>query len=136
MSAPPRRAAGVSGLFLYFVMLIILFAFSMLFLYQGLYLYSEGKAQAAVTPLFFGLFGVIVSLLILRRLRKSIVILKPSAMNVVTVAQCGKCGFKSLRKFERGDYVFKQVEKCPKCSEPTTITSIYLEGIGKKEYPF
>jgi len=83
-----------------------------------------------------GALGMGTSFFITWRLRKGAVAPQASQLNVVTMAECGKCDFKSLRKFERGDYVFKPVEKCPKCSDPMTITSIYFEEAAKKGGPF
>ena len=46
---------------------------------------------------------------------------------VITTILCQKCGFKNIRDFQRGDYVFKDTEPCPKCNEKTMIASIYRE---------
>ncbi len=44
-----------------------------------------------------------------------------------------KCGFKNIREFERGDYIFKEVEECPKCEEKMMISSIYREAEEEKD---
>jgi len=51
-----------------------------------------------------------------------------------TTLECQKCGFKNVREFQRGDYVFKNTEdQCPKCNEKTmTIGSIFRE-VKEKE---
>jgi len=136
MSAPPRRPVGVSNLFLYLVVSFILLVFSILVLYQGVALYSHGELDAAIVWISMGALGMAASFLITWRLRRGAIAPQLSPFNVVTVAECGKCDFKSLRKFERGDYVFKQVEKCPKCSNSMAITSIYSEEVAKKSGPF
>ena len=51
---------------------------------------------------------------------------------VVTTILCQKCGFKNIRDFQKGDYIFKETEPCPKCNEKTMITSIYRE-VKEKE---
>lgn len=132
MAEPPRRPVGVSVLFLYFVLSFILLVFSILVLYQGVALYSHGELDTAIVWISMGALGMGVSFFITRRLRRGTMTPRLSPFNVVTVAECSKCDFKSLRKFERGDYVFKQLEKCPKCSNSMTITSIYLEEAAKK----
>lgn len=129
---PPRRSVGVSLLFLYLVLSVIILVFSILILYQGINLYSAGEVEIATVWILMGALGMGVSFLITLRLRKGVASPQLSPYKVVTAAECGKCGFKSLRKFERGDYVFKQVENCPKCSNPMAITSIYSEEEAKK----
>jgi len=51
-----------------------------------------------------------------------------------TTVECQKCGFKNVREFQRGDYVFKPTEdQCPKCNEKTmSIGSIFRE-VKEKE---
>lgn len=51
---------------------------------------------------------------------------------VVTTLECPKCDFKSIRDFQRGDYIFKKEGTCQKCEEAMTITAIYREAIKKK----
>lgn len=135
MTTLPRRPVGVSALFLYLILTFILLVFSILVLYQGIALYSRGQVDAAIMWISMGALGMGSSFFITMRLRRGVVA-PQSPLNVVTVAECGKCDFKSLRKFERGDYVFKQVEKCPKCSDSMTISSIYFEEAPKKGGPF
>ena len=135
MTAQPRRPPGVSSLFLYLIVSFVLLVFSILVLYQGLSLYS-GQADVAMLWISMGALGMGTSFFITWRLRKGAIAPQVSQFNVVTVEECGKCDFKSLRKFERGDYVFKKVEKCPKCSDSMSITSIYYEAPAKKGGPF
>jgi hypothetical protein len=53
--------------------------------------------------------------------------MKKEVQNIMTTTECGKCGFKNMRKFAKGDYVFKTLGNCGKCNEPMTITAIYAE---------
>ena len=53
---------------------------------------------------------------------------------VTTTMECSKCGFKNVRDFQRGDYIFKETEQqCPKCNEKMSIASIYREVKEKKK---
>jgi len=45
----------------------------------------------------------------------------------MTIIECRKCGFKNVREFQRGDYIFKQMGTCEKCNEPLLVTGIYRE---------
>lgn len=138
MSTPqPRRAAGVSTLFLYLVVSVLLFTMSLLALYQGTALYSSGQIDDAMIWLSSGAVGMGLSFLMTVRLRRGIT--PPPAIpfqNVVTIVECSKDAFKSLRKFSQGDFIFKKAEKCPKCGKPMTITSVYYEEAEKKPHPF
>jgi hypothetical protein len=122
------REIGVSNLFLYFVILLIILALSFWFLYGGSTYYVQGNLEYAAIMLIVGFIGLGFSVMVVRRLRKRMALLQPPVQNVFTVEQCGKCGFKNIKRFQLGDYVFKTAEKCPKCGELTTISSIYLES--------
>ena len=44
---------------------------------------------------------------------------------------------RQLDIFQRGDYVYKELEKCQKCDDKQIITAIYKEVKEKeKTYPF
>jgi len=140
VSERPRTGTeiGVSTIFLYFIVLAALFVISIWFLYVGLTSYVSGEFETATVMALIGVIGLGISLIVLRRLRRRIMVPLQQPLiplNVLTVEQCDKCGFKNVKKFERGDYVFKTAEKCPKCGTLTTITSIYYEGLVKKQYP-
>ncbi len=46
-----------------------------------------------------------------------------------TTVKCGKCGFNNVREFQRGDFVFRQMDdSCPKCSEKAlSVVAIFRE---------
>jgi len=53
---------------------------------------------------------------------------------IITTIQCSKCGFKNIRDFQRGDYIFKETDQqCPKCNEKMSIASIYREVKEKRK---
>ncbi len=45
--------------------------------------------------------------------------------SVSTEVICEGCGHKYVRPFKKGDYVFKEVEECPRCKKPMIITAIF-----------
>jgi hypothetical protein len=48
--------------------------------------------------------------------------------------QCAKCGFKNIREFKRGDFVFKETdEPCPKDNQKMIISAIYREVKDKEK---
>ncbi|NIM45447.1 MAG: hypothetical protein GTO54_07465 [Nitrososphaeria archaeon] len=52
---------------------------------------------------------------------------------VFTAIQCSSCDFSSVRDFQKGDYVLKEAEPCPKCEGSSFISSIYRETEEKEE---
>lgn len=47
-------------------------------------------------------------------------------MTMMTRIKCEDCGYTEYRGFERGDYVYKELE-CPKCGGRWVIDAIYVE---------
>jgi len=46
---------------------------------------------------------------------------------VSTELICPSCGFRELRAFQKGDYIFKPAGKCPRCGKERYISSIFRE---------
>jgi len=81
-----------------------------------------------------GFVGVGMSLYVLFQARRRVRRLNIAISPVTTTIECKKCSFKNVREFQRGDYVFKEVEPCQKCNEKMMITAIYREvKEGEKE---
>jgi len=54
---------------------------------------------------------------------------------VITSVKCTNetCNYKEERLFQEGDYIFKNIGKCPKCNNDLYIDAIYaFESINKK----
>ena len=49
------------------------------------------------------------------------------SFEVSTELICPSCGFREVRAFKKGDYVFKPMGRCPKCGSERYITAIYRE---------
>lgn len=88
---------------------------------------------AAYYLLLVGFLGAALSGYVLLQTRKKISSLSIKIPPVTTTIECGKCDFKSLREFQRGDYIFKEVEPCQKCNENMMITAIYREVKEKRK---
>ncbi|MEM4406842.1 MAG: hypothetical protein QXS68_07325 [Candidatus Methanomethylicaceae archaeon] len=54
-----------------------------------------------------------------------------STENVITVIGCRGCDIREERPFSEGDYVFKEVGPCKKCSGISYIRAIYSIPIKK-----
>jgi len=77
--------------------------------------------------LLLGFLGVALSTYVLFQTRRRLLRLRIKVPPITTTIECKKCGFKSVREFQRGDYIFKEVEPCQKCNEKMLITAIYRE---------
>lgn len=54
------------------------------------------------------------------------------APKMMTTIECNKCGKKTVREFQRGDFVFKELDAC-QCGGKQLITAIYKEIIEKEK---
>ena len=44
-----------------------------------------------------------------------------------TITQCEQCNFESKKKFEQGDFIFKESSSCTSCNGKTRILKIFGE---------
>jgi hypothetical protein len=91
------------------------------------------EAETAWILILLGFLGVGISTYVLFQTRRRISKLKIVVPPVTTTIECKKCGFKNVREFQRGDYIFKEGENCPKCNEKSLITAIYREVKDKEK---
>jgi hypothetical protein len=120
----------------FYVLLIIFItlALSMTALILAFNAFSEDPVISGWLILL-GFVGVGISMYVLLQTRRRIRHLSITVAPVTTTIECKKCGFKSVREFQRGDHVFKELEPCQKCNEKMMITSIYREvKEGEKEH--
>jgi hypothetical protein len=123
------------------VVLLIIFvtlALSLSALILAIQAYNYGNDVVAAYLLLIGFIGVASSTYVLFQTRKRIMRLRIETPPITTTIECKKCGFKSVREFQRGDYIFKEVEPCQKCNEKMLITAIYREvrEKGKEAFPY
>ena len=117
-----------------FVLLVIFtaLALSLTALILAIYAFSSNEI-ASYYLLLIGFLGAGLSTYVLFQTRKRIKRLSIKTPSVTTTIECRKCGFKSTRDFQRGDYIFKEVDPCQKCNENMLITAIYKEVEEKKK---
>jgi ABC-type multidrug transport system fused ATPase/permease subunit len=88
--------------------------------------------EFAMYLLLIGLFAMGLSVYVLFQSRKRAASMKIEAPKVMTTIECRKCGIKNVREFQRGDYVYKDLDPCQKCDDKMIITAIYKE-VKEKE---
>ncbi|MBX5328309.1 MAG: hypothetical protein QHH18_04150 [Candidatus Bathyarchaeota archaeon] len=126
MSRTPQNSATKISSFVLIIIFIGL-ALSLSALMVALAYFGSGNEVLAGYFLLVGFLGVALSTYVLFQTRRRIMRLKIEIPPVTTTIECRKCGFKSVREFQRGDYIFKEVEPCQKCNDKMLITAIYRE---------
>ncbi len=117
-------AIRFSSLVLLAVFITLALSFTALFLAIS---YINNNPVTAYYLLLIGFLGAALSAYVLLQTRRRMRHLRTETPPVNTTVECRKCGFKSVREFQRGDYIFKEVEPCHKCDENMLITAIYRE---------
>ncbi|MGB8781411.1 MAG: hypothetical protein WCD81_12285 [Candidatus Bathyarchaeia archaeon] len=121
----PRIASSV------IIAVFLALALSFIALIYALSILDQDIETASIF-LIMGFLGVALSTYVLFQTRRRLSKLKIVPAPVTTTIECKKCGFKNVREFQRGDYIFKEGEPCQKCNEKMLITAIYRE-VKEKE---
>jgi hypothetical protein len=119
-------ASKISSLAL--LIIFVTLALSLTALISAVTFFSSGEQMISGYLLLIGAVGLVLSTYMLFQTRSRISRLKIEVSPITTTLECKKCGFKNVREFQRGDYIFKEVEPCGKCNEKMLITAIYREA--------
>lgn len=117
--------------FMLMVVLVTL-ALSLVALVFGVSVLDQ-NSEAAWVLVLVGFLGVATSTYVLFQTRRRLSKLKIVVPPVITTIECKKCGVKDTREFQRGDYMFKELGPCQKCSDKMMITAIYREVKDKEK---
>jgi len=136
MSENSSPATTKISTYLMMIVLIVL-ALSIVALMLSVNAFIIGNEIVAGYLLIIGFIAMALSVYVLLQSRKRVASMRIEAPKVMTTVECRKCGFKSVRDFQRGDFIFKELEVCQKCEDKMMITAIYKEVKEKeKTYPF
>jgi len=126
-------AAKKISTYLMLIVLIVL-GLSIVALIAALYAYFiVGSELAAVFLVVIGFFALAMSAAVMYQTRRRMTTMKIEVPKVMTTIECKKCGFKNTREYQRGDFVFKELDACQKCPDTKQlITAIYKE-VKEKE---
>ena len=131
MSENSSSATTKISTYLMMIVLIVL-ALSVVALMLSVNAFMVGNEVVAGYLLIIGFIAMALSVYVLLQSRKRIASMKIEVPKVMTTVECRKCGFKSVREFQRGDFVFKDLDACQKCKDKMIITAIYKE-VKEKE---
>jgi hypothetical protein len=134
MSENSSPATTKISTYLMMIVLIVL-ALSVVALMLSVNAFIVGNEVVAGYLLIIGFIAMALSVYVLLQSRKRIANMRIEAPKVMTTVECKKCGFKSVREFQRGDFIFKELEACQKCADKMLITAIYKE-VKEKEKTF
>jgi len=114
--------------------IMITLVLSLASIYEGIDAYTKNDSASGSLYLTMGVTTLAISTYLWLQTRRRMLRLSMEMQPLNTTVECQKCGFKNIREFQRGDFVFKQTEdQCPKCNEKTmTIGSIFRE-VKEKE---
>ncbi|MCL2172679.1 MAG: hypothetical protein FWB84_03440 [Candidatus Bathyarchaeota archaeon] len=118
-----------------YLILIVLIAMSLsiVALISAVYAYTQNMIPPAGFLAIIGIFGIVMSIVSLHQNSQRSAAMKIEVPKVMTYIECKNCGTKISREFQRGDFVFKELDVCPKCPEhKQMITGVYKE-IKEKE---
>jgi multidrug transporter EmrE-like cation transporter len=121
------------------LIVLIVMGLSIAALFIAVETYLVGDQLAAGVLAGIGLIAMTLSVFLLYQSKMQSAQVKIEVPKVMTTIECTNkgCNSKTVREFQRGDYVYKDLDvPCPKC--PTTkqmITAIYKE-VKEKEKTF
>ena len=131
MSDTSTPATTKISTYLLMIVLIVL-ALSIVALLLAVQVYLVGNEIVAGYLLVIGFIAMGMATYVLFQSKKRAASMKIEASKVMTTVECRKCGMKSVREFQRGDFVFKELDACQKCDDKQLITAIYKE-VKEKE---
>ena len=136
MSENSSSATAKISSFLMAIVLVVL-ALSIVALLLSVNAFLAGNEIVAGYLLIIGFIAMGLSVYVMFQSRKRAASLKIETPKVMTTVECRKCNIKNVREFQRGDFVYKDLDPCQKCDDKMVITAIYKEVKEKeKTYGF
>ena len=135
-----QTSPGTKKISNYITMIVlIVLALSVVSIILAVSVYLSGvptQSQADLTAgllAAIGLVALTMSMFTLYQSRRQAAEMKIEIPKVMTTVECKKCNTKTVREFQRGDYVYKELDACPKCPDTKQlITAVYKE-VKEKE---
>jgi hypothetical protein len=123
----PRRIS-----FFFIIVVAVLLTLSFASIYQAFENYRQTGIPDFLTLILSG-SGISLTAYIIFQARKKPLKLGFELPEVFSEIKCSECQYKNTRKFQKGDYILKQLEKCQKCDGLLSIVSIYRKKDEKEE---
>ena len=135
-TSPAPVTAKISTFVLLIVLIVLALSIASLGLAANAFL--EGQETLAAFLVVIGAIAMTLSVYILLQSRRRMASINLASPAMMTTVECKKCGVKTVREFQRGDYVFKELEPCQKCPDTKMMITAMYKEIKEKEktYPF
>ena len=119
------------------MIVLIVMALAVTALFIAAETYFVGDQLAAGVLAGIGLLALVLSVFLLYQSKMQSAQVKIEVPKVMTTIGCVKiCDQKNVREFQRGDYVYKELDSsCQKCGGKQMITGIFKE-VKEKEKTF
>jgi len=111
---------------------IIILAWAVWAMYSAFNFQQQGKTEEFYFYAAASSVAIVLAVSSIMQMRRRILMLQSLAIKVLSVILCAKCGFKVVRAFTEGDFVYKEVGKCQQCDGEMRVNSIYAEEPPKK----
>ena len=127
-SPATNRISSFAFMIMVAVMVLSIVAFGL-----AAWAYLEDNVLYAIFLATTGVISLTLSTYMLLQSRRTAITMKLAPPKVTTTVECRKCGVKSVRDFQRGDYVYKELEACQKCSDDKMIITAIYKEVKEKE---
>jgi len=126
--------AKPSGMYSYLMVIfsIVILVWAIWAMYTAFNFQQEGNMESFYFYAIASSVAIVLAVSSIMQMRRRIVMLQRLATKVLSVVLCGNCGFKVVRAFADGDFVYKEVGMCQQCSGTMRVESIYAEEPAKK----
>jgi hypothetical protein len=121
----------ISTYLMMIVLIVIALSIVSLILAANAYLIGDGLTAGFLA--IIGLIAMTMSIFTLHQSRRQAVQMKTEMPKVMTTIECKKCGTKTVREYQRGDYVYKELDACPKCPDTKQIITAIYKEVKEKE---
>ena len=111
---------------------IVILVWAIWAMYTAFNFQQEGNMESFYFYAIASSVAIVLAVSSIMQMRRRIVMLQRLATKVLLVVLCGNCGFKVVRAFADGDFVYKEVGQCQQCSGTMRVESIYAEEPAKK----
>ncbi len=133
----PNQARKISNYLTFIVLIVMVLALAAIFIAFDTFLIGDQITAGILATI--GVIAMALSLFLLFQSRRqnaaAVKIEIPKVMTTIGCTNSG-CNNKTVREFQRGDYVFKELtEACTKCGGHQMITAIFKE-VKEKEKTF
>ena len=110
------KTRAILPLIILIVITTAMLSISIYYLYRAFSSYVEGATNDSITYAVIGATGLAITSYMAFIMRKRSIVRK-EPVPVMTTTECERCGYKNMRKFTKGDYVYKTIGNCEKCNE-------------------